>query len=680
MRLREVLTGWRCAIQPVAGQYEFQSVAWMWGAVSVLAGCLAAILIGLWLPVSTAGLEEAKRLGIVSGTVLNDYPKTHDSAVYMVSLAAGIPIALLVWHAGVFRFLRSRPITPTPIPSSTPTASFFPSALRALFWFDYVFIPLLFMTLSYDGRFFTDANGSAVLLFEEGEFADWVHKILHGGVLHRDAFCLYGPLMVYPIVWSMQLFGTSLLVMRIYCFVVNIVAYFLFYIILRDITRRRTVALAGALLFFSFYYPFFTAPNGSMLRISIGLMPPLLCYHWIRSQKIFLIISAGILAGLLVFYSQEVGIGAIISVTAMLILHSIEQSPRDMVKTLGPFFLGVAAGAAPVMIAFAAMDALGDMIVNLIEYPRYAMLGYAARPYPSLISAVEKLLANPSYIAFRSLSAVLMISYWPVVLYASVVIYALIRYGMGRLSSLDLVLFGIACFGLVYFRSALGRSGFDKNGTVFPPGLMLSAILLYRFWDLGRTAITSPVWGRRIAGFYTFTGGIVVAGLTSYGLWVSNFSLKLTWDCNLHKVIDSASYWREIDWSPSRVPVLSGMYTPVGWEDHLMQVAAYIQTHTRPDDPIYVFPNEPIYYFLLDRKNPTRFSYSQHAITTQDRIETVRALKKTRPLYVLYFTTIWRLDDIPEEIAVPEITEYIRKSYRLEQAMGPVQILKYVGD
>ena len=280
---RSTWESWRRDLNRRSEHQTFQLNSLLWGGLVLCIGSGIVILLAFFLPVSTDSLEEAKRLGVVSSTILDDFPDDHAAKIYILSLIFVLPLSFLSWCALAWRSTHFD----SPLDGYNKNAASAPKVttsnvtdLRSLLWFDFLLLPILLVCLIYDGRFFTEANYTFTFLAEEGQFGDWIQKLHQGKIFHQDGFSLYGPLMVYPLVWLEELFGSSLQVWRIYRFILDVLAYLLFYFVLRDITGRRNIAVAGMLIFVGFYYPWFSAPNGTMLRIIIGLLPILLCYRW----------------------------------------------------------------------------------------------------------------------------------------------------------------------------------------------------------------------------------------------------------------------------------------------------------------------------------------------------------------------------------------------------------------
>ncbi len=83
----------------------------------------------------------------------------------------------------------------------------------------------VYLVCSWNINYFYRPNGWWDLLGEEGENLAWAHSVLTGGVYGKDFHCLYGPLLVYPLAWAMELFGVTIITERAYTFCLNLAAY-----------------------------------------------------------------------------------------------------------------------------------------------------------------------------------------------------------------------------------------------------------------------------------------------------------------------------------------------------------------------------------------------------------------------------------------------------------------------
>src|SRR5678816_3226293 len=67
----------------------------------------------------------------------------------------------------------------------------------------------------------------------------------------------------------------------------------------------------------------------------------------------------------------------------------------------------------------------------------------------------------------------------------------------------------------------------------------------------------------------------------------------------------------------------------------------FLQTKVRPGGTAFVYPYYPMYYFLANVRNPTRYSILMHHINTPTQFEeTIAALEAQKVPYVLWDTFV----------------------------------------
>jgi hypothetical protein len=63
----------------------------------------------------------------------------------------------------------------------------------------------------------------------------------------------------------------------------------------------------------------------------------------------------------------------------------------------------------------------------------------------------------------------------------------------------------------------------------------------------------------------------------------------------------------------------------------------YVQERTPPNEPFFAYPVNPLFYFLADRPNPTRFNhFIAGALTSADLQDVIADLDRAKPRYVLW--------------------------------------------
>jgi hypothetical protein len=84
---------------------------------------------------------------------------------------------------------------------------------------------------------------------------------------------------------------------------------------------------------------------------------------------------------------------------------------------------------------------------------------------------------------------------------------------------------------------------------------------------------------------------------------------------------------------PARAPVLA----PRQMADSVRNVVAYVQAGTPPGEPLFAYPVAPLFNFLAERPNPTRFDhYLPGTLSRRDFADVIDTLERTRPRYVVW--------------------------------------------
>jgi hypothetical protein len=107
-----------------------------------------------------------------------------------------------------------------------------------------------------------------------------------------------------------------------------------------------------------------------------------------------------------------------------------------------------------------------------------------------------------------------------------------------------------------------------------------------------------------------------------------------------------------------RAPVL----VPRQMAEDIRGVVNYIQARTSPGESFFAYPVAPLFNFLADRPNPTRFDhFLPGTMSAADFAEVIAALERARPRYVLWDhngVLIWETDP-----ANRPLSDYIWRCY-----------------
>ena len=518
-----------------------------------------------------------------------------------------------------------------------------------------------YLFVSFDVGYFYGTSPGWPFLGEEGSHFAYVQSMLSGGVYGRDFTCPYGPMMIYPMFWLVKLFGTTVIVARTYTYLLNLIAYGLMLFIFYRLLASKAIFFFASVVYLAAFPPHtLLAPQWSYLRVILGLFPLLLVDLYFRSHKKYLLFIAGLLTGQSLLFSQEVGVCSLSSQLAYLFLSRFsvkgwKEGWKEFLILLVSTFLSV----LPMLTVFYFKGALRAVLENVYEYPKYFALGYGSLPFLNL----RDFLSTPT-------TEGMLFAYWIIFVYVVCAIFLLssaFLFPDTRSRSLKI---WVLLFGILLFRSFLGRSDGHHAHFVSPPAFLLVFLLLDDIWRSFRNRpfvflkVGSVLWG-------------AVLLLPLFFLFSRPEALK----SQIREVITAAIQFRQKGSLPAggyRLPeIVRGgiLFDPITAE-RLKRISRFLQENTTPGEYTYFFPNEAGYYFLFNRSNPTRYPCAFHAATRAQRVELVRDLEQKKPRYVVYSLSTAHIDGITEDIQVPEVVAYIKKMYVPDSKQGDILIFR----
>ncbi|HEY5973990.1 MAG TPA: hypothetical protein VIU41_04550 [Geobacteraceae bacterium] len=600
-------------------------------------------------------LAEARRLGIVSRTVLEGYAKAQDTFRYLA--IAGGPIlgalaAWLVWSRGKTSLLSQA--------GAIPCLHEPPVAAARWLLFATLLVGYLF---SYSRTYFQLPNFELEFLYEEGAMLAWAQSILAGGVFSRELTCQYGPLLIYSLAGFMKIFGVSVLVQREFNLVLNLLAYTLVVVLLFRLLRTKAVFVGASIGYLVIFSPFlFFAPNCTYLRVALGFLPLLLWYRSQDGRQSVGLLLTGAAVGLSLLLSQEVGMCALLATLGVTVAQAVMTGGQSR---LWQKVVTIAGGVVVVILPFLAYlqlhDALGVFLAEMLLYPRLYALGYGSLPFPALGGFI----AHP-------FSGGALLHYWVIGIYAAVAVYFIPTVVRRQLAPRDFLTLGLLLFGLLLYRAALGRSDEYHVFYVSQPAFLLCFDLLDR--GISRSVRSQPP-AMRVSGVLQSAAVLLCLGiaLTQVPALRGNLSRTLAFGLDFRSKLSIAQSGAQVPDIP-RAGVAFEPRTAV----NLGRLKGFLDENCQPGEPVYFFPNEPAYYFLFERPNPTRYPFAYHAATVAQRQELIAGLERVKPRFVVYSRNSWRVDDISEDVWVPEVVAYLRQHYRPALDLGDLQALRRV--
>lgn len=615
------------------------------------AGLVVALLLSMVPWNFSADLDRARQLGIVSETILKGYPKRLDIVTFALAFVLPVCGALAFWTPWG---LKRRDQLCSALFSAGYDSNYLqPHRSRPFLYVAAImlFIAACFNINIYYNEYWTESVGAWGFLAEEGEFLEWTNRILKGDVQGKDFFCLYGPLMVYPLALLQKIAGPAVSLGRWYAFALNVCSYILLAFILNRLLKSSVVGLMALLLLAAIYPYHLYSANISPLRVVLGVAPLIFLMRASTGNSAYWFFLTGITAGASFLFSQEVGVCACIASTAYLGLKMFmgPNSGNVTVKQLSMFMIGFTFVMLPFITYFSLNGALKPFLENMFSYPHLVMLGYGGIAFPSLYHALQSPFAP-----------VVFDNYWILSIYVVTASVLITRLILGKLDEKDLRWFYLLIFGLLLFRSALGRSGVEKAYFVAPPAFLLLTCYLDHGYELLK---------KRVILIGTIVSGSAILMMVLILLkmqYLDQFRKELVFPLDYHyNPIGTEVYGLE----------RNDVRHPARTAQEIQLIADFFNTH-QTGEYVYFFPNEPAYYFIFDKRNPTRYPMSYHAVTTEMRLEVIRDIERHKPEYVVYSKNTWRPDNLMVDIQVPEIFSYVKSKYSVVQDVSGVVFLR----
>jgi hypothetical protein len=110
----------------------------------------------------------------------------------------------------------------------------------------------------------------------------------------------------------------------------------------------------------------------------------------------------------------------------------------------------------------------------------------------------------------------------------------------------------------------------------------------------------------------------------------------------------------------------------------------FLQANTTPGEPVFVYPYYPMYYFLANVRNPTRYSILMYHMNTKPQFqEVLRDLERTQVQYVLWDSVVagsklrtWFPNYQEPAAGQQSVEQYLEQHYRLVETRNGFRILQ----
>lgn len=554
------------------------------------------------------------------------------------------------------------------------------------------------------------------LPYDEGIVLTGAMRVAAGQVPHRDFYSIYGPADLYLPAALFKMFGPSLLIVRLldlFIEAITVVAMF----IIASFYCRRFIAICTALVTFFWIYGLnayissTVFPVALLSMVSSILLISLFADRMTRTR----LCIAGAIAGLAALYRYDTGVALLaIQVCTIVIADYVRRTAgtrrvSSIASALWPYILGFAIPTMPAIVYFLSVSSIYPLVYDVAtvtaNYQRYRGI-----PFPRIhFKKLDDLAVYGPIFTLVLSSFMLFISgsrNEPD--YSS---GKLKSYGTKQLCGL-LVTLSLLVF-VMYFK------GYVRVGTLnmfisILPSLLLTAVLFEhrdKFPRLARIMVSF------LAGFFIFTGLFCAAKATRFDLlqgsipdriarvffasgrpapepepaWCKVSSPLIKGFCSLEDDgLTKPSPEAQLTWCKQSNPLTRGFCFLV--DDGRMQTIEFIQTHTRPDQKLFVgltkhdrtIGNDNLIYFATQRLPATKWSHFDPGLQNTYPIQSdmVSELKAACPPYIVLdseFDSIHEPNDSSISSGVTLLDDFIHRDYKEVQRFGEMSIWQLIG-
>lgn len=495
-------------------------------------------------------------------------------------------------------------------------------------------------------------------IYDEGFAVFNATRVLRGEIPYRDFWAIYPPGQFYALAALFKVFGTSLLVSRLYDTVVRFAIALFIWLIARKTTSPplayAALAIAALLLGSAGFYAYAVFP-----AIALGLLAILCLLAYTDSGRRAWLITAGGITGLAAFVRWDIGLYAGVSVAAALTLFHLWS---------------VAAGGKPPATARAAASdmavlAASALAIALVCYGAVGMASGFGPLWDQVVAVPATLLHEVRWLPYPPLFPLFPDSmdadFWPWLhFYAPLLIYVL-AFGVyalrARRSVFDTRSAGrvaTTIFGLLLFAQALSRYDYIH---AIPTSILASLVVL---------TLASP---DIVGGLHRAVRPVYVILLAALAALYVAAPVRF-----LQKYLDDfppLACYSQIE-RASCVPVSPDQ----------AQAVRYLSTHAQPDELIFVgnqrhdliFVNDIGFYFLAAHPSASRYSELYPGVATtldvQQSIVQELASQAVRWVVLVNIGNPGEPNASADSSDIVALDEFIRSNFRNVAEFGAYQI------
>jgi hypothetical protein len=467
---------------------------------------------------------------------------------------------------------------------------------------------------------------------DEGLLAYGAVRVMHGEVPQRD-FVSVQPLSFYTAAGIFKLCGTSLLSLRAFGLSIFLLFPLLVYGVGRNfMTPVLSFAAAAPACILGLPYCNFV-PLAVWQGIVASLAAVLFFLPAVCSKRQWLAFPAGALSAASLFLRHDQAVYTMASIVALAIALALARGDFISRTTLKrAFFLwvaGIAIVLIPAIVVLWSVGALPEMFRQLILFPFMTYRKTSSLPFPR-------------FTVWQSIreTAVVLLFYLPPIVQAIASIYVARSVISRRFGRREAILTFLVIWSALFYLQVIVRSDFTHLVITLSPFFLLMAF--------GWSIVHEKKANYRKTNVALSTASAILVALF---LWIlHSFALPDVTRANEQLALDRAGVRIE--------------------QAHVVaDFVQRLQASVPPDRSILVLPYQPMFYFLCERRNPTRWNYLWPGDqTAQDHERLIEEAECDPPAMVLL------AEQRHVAAFAPAIIEYLRERYLWTSEVGDIAI------
>jgi hypothetical protein len=466
---------------------------------------------------------------------------------------------------------------------------------------------------------------------DEGLLAYGAERVMHGEIPHRDFVSLQPPLSFYTAAVAFKLGGMSLATLRGFGLTIFLLLPVLIYALGRNFLGPiLSFAAAAPACVLGLPYVYFV-PLAAWQGIVISFAAVHLFIVAMRFHRRWLAMPAGALTSLALLLRHDEAVYTAAALLVLLVaLHFAPDASfsKTHLRHLFYFWLGGNAMIfTPALLFWWKVGALPEMFQQLVVFPLAVYRKTSALPFPRITAGKT-----------ISERAIVLLYYLPPFIQAIAALYlAIFR---RRFRKCEAMLSFLLVWSALFYLQVMVRSDQTHLLMTLPPFFLLSAFC----WSILQPAINK----------YRALG-------TLFPILLSSSVVSFLWILRSMAVPD-------VTHGTDRLSLSRGGIF-IAQPNVVNQFVRRIQALVPPSKSILALPYQPMFYFLCDRHNPTRWNYLWPGDqTANDHERFIEEAERDPPPVVL----LSEQNQLAE--SAPMIMEYLRMHYLLTDQLGDIAI------